>query len=49
MAVLALIEQPQFRSLINDADLSELDDDENEISPELSTANANLETNFIKY
>ena len=43
MAVLALLEQPQFRSLINDADLSELDDDENEISPELSTANANLE------
>ena len=43
LAVLALLEQPQFRSLINDADLSELDDDENEISPELSTENANLE------
>ena len=41
MAVLALLEQPQFRSLINDADLSELDDDENEISSELSTANVN--------
>ena len=40
-AVLALLEQPQFRSLINDADLSELDDDENEISSELSTVNVN--------
>jgi hypothetical protein len=27
LAVLDLLEQPQFRSLINDADLSELDDD----------------------
>jgi hypothetical protein len=41
LAVLALLEQSQFRSFINDADLSELDDDENEISSELSTANAN--------
>ena len=41
LAVLALLEQPQFRSLINVADLSEQDDDENEISSELSTANAN--------